>query len=140
MSKSVYGAAIVSVLGTSVAVYKDFFSDRKYLYEGKWELTIQKKDADTYMGRFAVSMNYSENAGSYWGFSNFCVSCKENDEKLVWLEIMSFDEKTPGISLQAIQGNGSDFVIQTALEEKTSGKKFVSLPDSEYRVRLYRPK
>lgn len=42
VSKSVYGAAIASVLGTSVAVYSEYFSQRKHPYEGKWELTIQE--------------------------------------------------------------------------------------------------
>src|ERR1022692_5321363 len=35
VSRSVYGAAIVSVLGTSVAVYKDAFAAKAYPYEGR---------------------------------------------------------------------------------------------------------
>ena len=34
ISKSVYGAAIASILGTSVAVYTDVLVERKYPYEG----------------------------------------------------------------------------------------------------------
>src|SRR5437763_1364461 len=40
ISKSVYGAAIVSVLGTSVGVYKDYFNARKYPYEGAWQIML----------------------------------------------------------------------------------------------------
>ena len=36
ISKSIYGAAIVSVIGTSVGVYKDYFDQNKYPYSGKW--------------------------------------------------------------------------------------------------------
>jgi hypothetical protein len=35
VSKSVYGAAIVSILGTSVGVYQQAFSENKYPYEGR---------------------------------------------------------------------------------------------------------
>src|SRR5438876_504581 len=44
MSKSVYGAAIVSILGTSVAVYKDYFTASPHQYEGVWLLTLRQKN------------------------------------------------------------------------------------------------
>ena len=43
IGKSIYGAAIASIIGTSVAVYSDAFSERKYPYEGRWEISISSK-------------------------------------------------------------------------------------------------
>src|SRR5580700_2617368 len=48
ISKAVYGAAITSILGTSVAVYKDFFYANKYPFEGAWQATITKIDDPTH--------------------------------------------------------------------------------------------
>src|SRR5262245_15629818 len=60
ISKSVYSAAIVSVLGTSVGVYKDYFNVRKYPYEGAWQVTLTSTENSMHPTEFPVVLAYSE--------------------------------------------------------------------------------
>lgn len=50
ISKGVYGVAIVSILGTSVGVYKDAFQ-APFLYQGEWLLTVQDGAGNTLLAR-----------------------------------------------------------------------------------------
>lgn len=70
ISKSVYGGAIVSVLGTSVAVYKDYFDEDKYPLRGKWGISIIDKSKNL-LSENELIMGYSKNSSVYYGFSNF---------------------------------------------------------------------
>jgi hypothetical protein len=59
ISKAVYGAAITSILGTSVAVYKDFFYADKYPFEGAWQVSIEKADDPTHPTETILLLSYS---------------------------------------------------------------------------------
>lgn len=139
ISKSVYGAAIVSVLGTSVGVYSDFFSERKYPYEGKWELSLQKSGEQALSGDFDVSMSYSESFDGYWGYSNLSVAKNNSSNEVIWAEIVNFNEKKPDILINVFKGD-SKVVIESNLTSIKNGKRFESKSDAEFKVRLYRTK
>jgi hypothetical protein len=68
IGKSVYGAAIVSVLGTSVAVYKNAFSERQYQYEGEWHIIIKPLNMQTesLIADHKIVLIYSQSADTYW--------------------------------------------------------------------------
>ena len=72
ISKSIYGAAISSVLGTSVAVYKDAFKTRKYTFEGAWRFSLEVlNDDNNLIIDYIVVLTYSTSAEMYWGYSEF---------------------------------------------------------------------
>ena len=68
ISRSVYGAAIVSVLGTSVGVYQDAFNEQKYPFEGRWEVKVRKAEQTTFVANHTVVLAYSRTAKVYWGY------------------------------------------------------------------------
>ena len=70
MSKSIYGAAIVSVLGSSVAVYKDFFASEKYPINGKWEISIIDETINKSLSENKLLIGYSKISNVYYGYSD----------------------------------------------------------------------
>ncbi len=69
ISKAVYGAAITSILGTSVAVYKDYFYADKYPFAGMWEVTLTNTADHTHPKEFPLLLSFSEAGDRYWGYS-----------------------------------------------------------------------
>jgi len=93
VSKSVYGAAIVSVLGTSVGVYKDYFNTTVYPYLGKWEVNILNIPDSTVVFESSMAITYSEYSNKYWGYSS--TSLDELDStKVISVELSGFDVKS----------------------------------------------
>lgn len=99
VSRSVYGAAIVSILGTSVAVYRDAFAESKYPYDGQWQITVWQTGQAAPVAQHRLLLSYSKPAEVYWGFSDAKVfpqqSTGSEPLKSRWLEITEFspDEK-----------------------------------------------
>jgi hypothetical protein len=71
VSKSVYGAAITSILGTSVGVYQQAFSENKYPYEGRWNLSMIDGAQNTRIIDLDLAIVYSDRSDSYWGYSEY---------------------------------------------------------------------
>jgi hypothetical protein len=71
VARSVYGAAIVSILGTSVAVYRDVFAESKYPYDGLWEMTLWSGYPEV-TRKHRVLLSYSSSAETYWGMRFLC--------------------------------------------------------------------
>jgi hypothetical protein len=95
VSRSVYGAAIVSVLGTSVAVYRDAFASSKYPYEGLWEVTISESGQTTPISQHRLLLGYSTSAETYWGFSDTRLASPESGNATMstqpnWIEVTEF--------------------------------------------------
>lgn len=95
VSKSIYGAAIASVLGTSVAVYKDAFASRKFPYEGAWQLQIEPKSPIP-SALLSILISHSEQSDTYWGYSEYRTT--KEPAGIIWAHIADFYPKGTGAS------------------------------------------
>jgi hypothetical protein len=102
VSRSVYGAAVVAILGTTVGVYQGAFSDRKHPLEGAWELQVSDKDGVATAHRNVVLI-HSESAADYWGYSDFDAISKSTS----WLEVRSLSPETGSITIRLVSGDGT---------------------------------
>jgi hypothetical protein len=137
VSRSVWGAAIVSVLGTSVAVYKDAFVARPYPYQGRWELAVSDPASNKLIANHTVAMTFSDSAGEYWGYSEFNPS---SGDKAAWVEIMSFLPQDGSLTLRLLSQNGNESVIHTQLVAIRPEKLLKSKPSDKYLIELSRGK
>ena len=90
VSKGVYGVAIVSVLGTSVGVYKDAFGSAKRPLEGAWNVTLFEPKTGSVLATHNLLVAYSESSGAYWGYSDVHATA-QSTIRATW---MSLDELT----------------------------------------------
>jgi hypothetical protein len=121
VSRSVYTAAIVSVLGTSVGVYKDYFSPSKFPLEGAWKLTLISGSASA---EHTLLMAYSRDHGEYWGYSDVtkpaspAVAAALSD-RCMWLELHSFTPDDGKIAINCYAINGVSERIASQLQKQT---------------------
>lgn len=140
ISRSIYVAAIVSVLGTSVAVYQDAFSTRKYPYEGNWEVKIRESEAEYYLSWHHVVMIYSESASSYWGHSDYKPVSEANKTSTVWLKVLDFDLDKNEIKILIYLANNETRIIHSKLKKERKGNLFQSIPESKVNIEISRQK
>jgi hypothetical protein len=137
ISKSVYGAAIVSVLGTSVGVYKDYFNARKYPYEGAWQVVLSSNADSMHPTEFPVVLTYSESGGKYWGYSNLI---SKSQESALWAEVTEFVPEEKTLELRLSFANGEQRVFKWLLTVSRKGRFFKSdKENSNLSVELRRP-
>jgi hypothetical protein len=137
ISKSVYAAAIVSVLGTSVGVYKDYFNTRKYPYEGAWQVVLINNADSMHPTEFPVVLTYSEGGGKYWGFSNLIP--KVHDSAL-WAEVTEFIPEEKTLELRLHFGDGEQRVFKWLVTVGRKGRFFKSDKEtSNLSMELRRP-
>jgi hypothetical protein len=139
VSKSIYGAAIASVLGTSVAVYKDAFTTRKYSYEGGWQLQIipQVQAPDISL---PVLLMFSEQSDVYWGYSEYHPS--KEPEGTIWGQVTVFAPKgaSASVSIRLFSNNGREKIVSAEnLKSENKGKLFYGLLNDGSKIRLSRP-
>lgn len=142
IAKSVYGAAIASVLGTSVAVYKDSFASRKHPYEGRWEMVVNNTTSDLLVLDKAFSISYSERASIYWGFSEADLNSTDSS-KAVWAEVISFSPNDGRIIIRLLLKNGREISIDQLIDRKRNGRFWETSSldaDKTYRIYLTRPR
>jgi len=129
VSRSVYGAAIVSVLGTSVAVYKDYFEAPPHPYEGAWELQIATGDGGAYLLDEELVLTFSEAGGYYWGFTKANLAPVRG--RAVWAEVVQFTPNNNNVIVRLFFPDGSEKVLrQTLLTVKRGGSMYSSRSDS----------
>lgn len=139
ISKAVYGAAITSILGTSVAVYKDFFYADKYPFEGAWQVMLTKTTDETHPIEFMLLLSYSQAGGRYWGYSNL-IANSTDAKTLVWIEAIDVSLEQPNAVLRLHFGDGSQQVVQLPLSVEKKGRLLKSRqPSSQLSLELRRP-
>ncbi len=144
ISKSVYGAAIVSILGTSAGVYKDAFSESKYPYEGRWELQVfdaepANQEASTAIFTTnSIALVYSTQSETYWGYSDYRQPTSSDDIRPVWAAIDDFNPDSGRIVLSVYPMKGEKRVLDAAIEKQRTGKLFVGQVKTTV-IRLARP-
>jgi hypothetical protein len=139
VSRSVYGLAIASILGTSVGVYKDAFSDAKYPYEGRWEvLLINPKDGRE-IAHKTVALVYSERSDTYWGNSDYEPLPTDSAARAAWLGVNDFNPKEKRAVLNWYSGAGEKFAADIRVDSERAGRLFVGKMDDQTTVRISRP-
>jgi hypothetical protein len=124
IGKSIYGAAIASIIGTSVAVYSDAFSERKYPYEGRWEISISSKESGSYIAKHIAAIVYSQTAETYWGYSDFRPKGEIRDEESLWLNIEDFSPKNGKIKFEMINTANIRSLHELKIKPERHGKMF----------------
>jgi hypothetical protein len=114
VSKTVYGAAIASILGTSAAVYQGYFVGDKHPYRGAWELTYEQSV-------YKASISYSNNAETYWGYTE--VAYGWNDT--LWfdsIEIIDFNPEEKIIVIRHVSSGNKQREEKIPIQIKRNGK------------------
>ena len=124
VSKSIYGAAIVSIIGTSVAVYSNAFTERKYPYEGRWELFVSPEKTTEFQIKHSAVIIFSEAAQTYWGYSDYKPKNSNIAGKSSWINIEDFDPKTGKIKLEIVGDDSSRKSLDLKIKQERHGKLF----------------
>jgi len=138
VSRSVYGAAIASVLGTSVAVYHDAFTELKYPLQGAWDLTIINSSNSQVVADSSVALAYSESSASYWGYSNVEMTPARAAGQALWLHVIHFRPSTRQISIRLVFPDGSSRIIDEILVSDGQQRVFGSTA-GPLKISLSRP-
>jgi hypothetical protein len=107
--------------GTSVGVYKDYFSPSKFPLEGAWKLTLISGSASA---EHTLLMAYSRDHGEYWGYSDVtnpaspAVAAALSD-RCMWLELHSFTPDNGKIAINCYASNGVSERIASQLQKQT---------------------
>jgi hypothetical protein len=139
VSKSVYGAAIVSILGTSAGVYKDAFSASKYPYEGAWIVSILNFNTNQEIASATVALAYSDRSDTYWGNSTYQPPRPEQKIGAVWIGVSDFNPSEGRILLTWYNVNGEKSVVQPQVTAQRAGKLFEGGDGRSLSVRIARP-
>ena len=138
VSKSVYGAAIASILGTSVGVYQQAFSENKYPYEGRWNLTLIDSEQSIRLIDLDLSVSYSERSGSYWGYSEYKPVAPTQKDIAVWATLSDFGPNERNMVLAWFDGSGNQHALIVNVDAKRQGRLFEGTNEKKT-IRLSRP-
>lgn len=136
VSRSVYAAAIASVLGTSVGVYKDSFGD-PYPYQGAWLLTVIDDSGSTLIARRPVALVYDRQTDVYWGYGDRPSSVGGASW---WVAVTAYSPRPGRIEIQIAGGPDSVNEIVIAEERPKEPYLFTTTLGKEYTIRLSRPR
>ncbi len=141
IAKSVWGAAIVSVLGTSVGVYRDAFSERKYPYEGLWHMYVELIDSQQLVVDHELLLHYSTSAETYWGFAQMRSAEPPNSKTYDWAQITDFQPKAGTLKARFLNHDGSELVLSFRVSSERQCRLFLSkdISTPKYPLRLVRP-
>lgn len=159
VSKSIWGTAIVSILGTSVGVYKNSFSMHAHPFEGKWEISIWRPMDGELVDRRELVLMYSSSAETYWGFSDAREISEQlieldqsaNDEKenaerkILWIEVVRLDIDGAILELRIHDQTTDDYVRIDELKiaprrTRIDGSSGTGQTVGSYHIELTRPK
>ena len=124
VSKSIYGAAIASIIGTSVAVYSDVFAERKYPYEGRWEITISLTDTQPSVLKHSAVIVFSKSAETYWGYCDYKPPTEDMAGKPSWVIIEDFNPKGGRVKFETVNNSNLRKSYELKVTEKSHGKLF----------------
>jgi hypothetical protein len=137
VSRSVYGVAVASILGTSVGVYKDAFSDLKYPYEGRWEVSVISKDGEVV--HKIVALAYSDRSDTYWGNSDYAPVLPNDSTSAVWVGLTDFSPVENRVVIRWYLGDGSRFTAETDNITSSRGGRLFTGDIGNQKLRIARP-
>jgi hypothetical protein len=134
VSRGVYGAAIVSIIGTSVGVYKDAFVQQPFPFQGEWLLTVHDSAGKTLISQRPTALVYSPSTGVYWGYSAGSVAV--NDASGNWAEVTAFDPGKQRVEVRVRDTRGLDDVVTATISEIRPRTAFSSQVDGEMKFAI----
>ena len=139
VSRAIYGAAIASILGTSVGVYKDAFVQDPFPFQGEWLMTVNGPTGSTLVARRPVSLAYSRATSVYWGYGAAPTSAKA-DPDVKWVEVTALYPTKRHLEFRLSDLSGLDQIIAVPITETRAGSSFSSTAGSsgKYVVQLSR--
>jgi hypothetical protein len=128
-------------VGTSVGVYRDAFSERKYPYEGLWHVYIQSVESQDYMADHELLLHYSTSAETYWGFAKMLTSQTPKTTKYDWVQVTEFQPKDNTLYARLLNNDGSELILSFQVSSERQGRRFTSkdTSTSKYSLKLVRP-
>lgn len=143
VSRSIYGAAIASVLGTSVGVYQGAFAERKFPYEGAWILRVHSVADDTFVADHTVVLIHSDSTGTYWGYSETSLDDTEENKKAIAAEVVEFAPESGDIAVRLLLFDGNEIAVEQQLSSEKKEKRYVTKTNEtteKYKITLTRPR
>ena len=141
VARSVWTAAIVSVLGTGVGVFQGAFAERKYPYEGPWLVRVYSPASKSFVAEQQAVLTYSQSNESYWGYSETSLASPPQPTRAISTEVVLFDPKKPQVTLRLQFADGRQTVIEQALVSEQKGLRFQSpAAANELTITLARPR
>jgi hypothetical protein len=141
VARSVWTAAIVSVLGTGVGVFQGAFAERKYPYEGPWLVRIYSPASKSFVAEHNAVMIYSQSNESYWGYSETSLPTPAQPERAISTEIVSFNAKKPRVTLRMLFADGKQTVLEKDLISEQKGIRFQSAESgADFTITVVRPR
>lgn len=141
VARSVWAAAIVSILGTGVGVFQGAFAERKYPYEGPWAVRVYATSDKSFIAERQAILTYSQSTESYWGYSETSLPTPPQPNKAISLEIVAFDPKKPDVTLRLLFADGKQTVLEQGLTSEQSGVRFrTAASNPDIAISLSRPR
>jgi hypothetical protein len=141
VARSVWTAAIVSILGTGVGVFQGAFADRKYPYEGPWVVRVYSAVDKSFIAERQAVLIFSQSTESYWGYSETSLVVPPDPNKALSAEIIAFDPKKPRITIRLLFIDGRQAVLEQGLASEQKGLRFQSTATgTEPVITLTRPR
>jgi hypothetical protein len=141
VARSVWTAAIVSVLGTGVGVFQGAFADRKYPHEGPWVVRVYSPVDKSFSAERQAVLTYSQSTDSYWGYSETSLIVPPDPNKAISVEIVAFDPKKPHVTIRLLFVDGRQTVLEQGLISEQKGLRFQSAATgTEPVITLVRPR
>jgi hypothetical protein len=141
VSRSVWGAAIVAILGTGVGVFQGAFAERKYPYEGQWMIRVHSPSEDVFIAERQAVLIYSQPTESYWGYSDTALPVSGSENRAISAEIVEFTPKVPRITVRLLFADGKQTVLEHTLTAEQKGARFRTKDTgAKWSITLARPR
>lgn len=140
ISKSIYGAAIASVLGSSVVVYKDLIATDKYPMRGKWEISVIDTQKNKSLSQNEILIGFSEISKVYYGFSNWVVN-RNDTSAITFVEIKKLSMKDNYIlyTFRFQKGREKSFLKKFSLSNDKTRILIQTDATDRYKILISRP-
>lgn len=136
LSKSIWTTVIVSILGSSVGVYKESFSERTYKLEGRWELSIWNNNGEQLVLDKDLILLYSKNSEVYWGYSEYSHIIDEESkiDNITWVNIKYIDIDNSLIELELLNKE-SRYILRFNDIDVSKNKKIINAKNGHQDVK-----
>lgn len=121
----------MSVLGTSVGVYKDFFAERKHPFEGEWVLTIMEEKKSEPLAQHSLILMYSKSSGFYWGYSDYDRTGNAKTLGSIWSQVEKFTPENGEIEIYLYLSDNTKRAIKRTLKPVRHNKGFVLTEETD---------
>jgi hypothetical protein len=141
VARSIWTAAIVSILGTGVGIFQGALAERKYPYEGAWVVRVYSPVNKSFVAERQAVLIYSQSTDSYWGYSETSIATPPDPNKSISVEVVAFDPKKPRVTLRLLFADGKQTILEQGLTSEQKGIRFLSgATGTDIAITLSRPR